>query len=149
MKGDFRVTKDNVGVVCHSSPIQAYESPLCVGRRIENMTAAQVQRCPMTVTNRTFITVPTLLQWASGNQNVMLCVKDTSAAGIARAISTLVDEKATHRAFLEIRVAELLEHVGAAKPPGWEQVLFFGLLVLLLLTASLSRIRPITTTGIL
>jgi hypothetical protein len=75
VKGDFRVTKDNIGVVCHSSPIQAYESPLCVGRHIENMTAAQVQRCPMTVTNRTFITVPTLLHWASENQNVMLCVK--------------------------------------------------------------------------
>jgi hypothetical protein len=48
--------------------------------------------------------------------------QDTSAAGIARAISTLVEEKATHRAFLEIKVAGLLEHVGAAKPPGWEQV---------------------------
>jgi hypothetical protein len=76
----------------------------------------------MTVTNRTFITVPTLLHWADGIQNVMLCVKDTSAKGVARAISTLVEEQATHRAFLEIKVNELLEHVGTAQPPGWEQV---------------------------
>jgi glycerophosphoryl diester phosphodiesterase len=126
VKGDFRVTKDNVGVVCHSSPIEAYESPLCVGRRIKNMTAAQVQRCPMAATNRTFITVPTLLDWARGKQIVMLCVKDTSAAGIARAISTLIEEKATRRAFLEIKINELIEHVSVAKPPGWDQVYYLA-----------------------
>ena len=42
VKGDFRVSKDNVGVVVHSSPFEIYESLNCVGRRVENMDAAAI-----------------------------------------------------------------------------------------------------------
>jgi hypothetical protein len=49
---------------------------------------------------------------------------------VARAISTLVEEQATHRAFLEIKVNELLEqcYVGTAQPPGWEQACYSALI---------------------
>ena len=36
---DFRVAKDNIGVVMHSSPILAYESFNCYDQYVENMTS--------------------------------------------------------------------------------------------------------------
>ncbi len=45
VKIDVRVTKDNVPVISHSSPLQYYESIDCGGKKIEEMTAAQVTQC--------------------------------------------------------------------------------------------------------
>jgi glycerophosphoryl diester phosphodiesterase len=42
VKGDFRVSSDNIGVVMHSSPIQFYESIDCWGYYVEKMTAAGI-----------------------------------------------------------------------------------------------------------
>ena len=123
VKGDFRVSQDNVGVVVHSSPFHLYESVNCVGRRVENMTAAQIQRCQMEMTTFTFQTAPSLLAWADGKVNVMFCVKE--ARDIPRAISTIIDAGAQHRAFLEIRAGTLLQ-VPALAPPGWDQVFYLA-----------------------
>jgi glycerophosphoryl diester phosphodiesterase len=135
VKGDFRVAQDDVGVVAHSSPIlcaascscaeifrnlsrRYYESPQCMGKRIENMTSTQVTECHLTVTSQTYITVllprlqkrnpvvkyvqvPHLLQWAQGKSIVMLCVKESR--DIARAITTIIENNATDRTFLELR----------------------------------------------
>jgi glycerophosphoryl diester phosphodiesterase len=42
VKGDFRVSSDNVGVVMHSSPLQFYESINCWGQYVEKMTVAGI-----------------------------------------------------------------------------------------------------------
>lgn len=120
VKGDFRVSKDNIGMVTHSSPIEIYESLDCVGKKIENMLAADIEKCKMALSNYTFISVPQLLAWSKGRVIVMLCVKRSQ--DIARAISTIIENNATDRAFLEIRVPDVVNLVPQA--PGWEQVLF-------------------------
>jgi glycerophosphoryl diester phosphodiesterase len=101
VKGDFRVAQDNIGVVAHSSPILYYESPQCMGKLIENMTSAEVTECHLTITSQTYITVPHLLEWARDKAIVMLCVKEQR--DIARAITTIIENNATDRSFLELR----------------------------------------------
>ncbi len=61
VKGDFRVSKDNIGMVTHSSPIEIYESIDCAGKKIEKMLAVEIEKCKMGLTNFTFISVPTLV----------------------------------------------------------------------------------------
>lgn len=124
IKGDFRVTRDNIGMVMHSSPIELYESVDCAGKRVENMTAEDAMKCKMFPTNQTFISVPILLDWAKEKVIVMLCVKEKT--DIARAISTLIENNATDRAFLEIRTNDLAEQVLNAKPPGWNSVYYLA-----------------------
>lgn len=103
------------------SPVEWYESFDCWGRLVEEMTAEECTRCHMEITNYTFITVPQLLEWADGRVNVMLCVKESS--DIPRAINTLIENNATHRAFLEVHVAELLQ-VEADAVAGWDEVYY-------------------------
>jgi len=121
IKGDFRVSKDNIGVVMHSSPIQFYESIDCWGDKVEEMTAEECTSCHMEVTDYTFMSVPQLLKWADQKVIVMLCVK--RAEDIARAISTLVENNATTRAFLEIKVGDLPRIANAT---GWDQVYYLA-----------------------
>ena len=121
VKGDFRVAQDDVGVVAHSSPILLYESPECVGKVIENMTSTQVTQCHLTVTGQTYITVPHLLQWALGKTIVMLCVKEPR--DIARAITTIIENNATDRTFLELRLGNLQSVVNL---PEYDQVYYLA-----------------------
>jgi hypothetical protein len=122
VKGDFRVSADNVGVIMHSSPIKPYESLECAGKLVQNMTVAKCTSCRMALTHYTFSSLPELLSWSEGKVVVMLCVK--RAEDIARAISSVVELNATNRVFLEIHVDNLMEHVLYAKPPGWQQVFY-------------------------
>lgn len=64
-----------------------------------------------------FISVPDMLAWADNKVNVMFCVKNNT--DIPRAISTLIENKASHRAFLEVGVNNYLNTV-AAEAPGWD-----------------------------
>jgi hypothetical protein len=41
------VSSDNVGVVTHSSPVLLYESPECVGMKIEDTPVAKITQCKM------------------------------------------------------------------------------------------------------
>jgi len=121
VKGDFRVSKDNIGMVMHSSPIEIYESVDCFKKYVEKQTAEQNSQCHMEVTDITFSTVPEVLAWAEGQINFMFCVKET--ADIPRAITTLLENNAAHRAFLEISVSEMLQLVDTAVPH-WEEVYY-------------------------
>jgi len=113
------VCKENIGVVMHSSPIEWYESPECWGERPEDMTLKECTSCQMALTDYTFMAVPDLLKWSAQKVIVMLCVK--RAQDIPRAISTLIELKATDRAFLEIRVND----IGLVKNvTGWDQVYY-------------------------
>lgn len=122
VKGDFRVSLDNIGMVMHSSPVEVYESLNCFGKYVEKMTAAECQKCKMAYGNTTFISVPTFLDWAAGKVNVMLCVKQ-QAIDLPRAISTLIENNAQHRAYLEIHLDTLLNLQDTA-PAGWDQVYY-------------------------
>lgn len=119
VKGDFRVSMDNVGVVMHSSPVESYESLNCFGKYVEKMTAAECEQCKMALTDFTFITVPNMLAWADGKVNVMLCVKESF--DIPRAISTLIENNATHRAFLEIKIGSFFSVMDTE---GWSKVYY-------------------------
>ena len=112
------MSKDNIGMVTHSSPIEFYESPECTGKKIEDILAADIEKCKMALTDYHFISVPDLLGWAKDKVIVMLCVKRPE--DIARAVSTLIENNATDRAFLEIRVGDVVNLVPQA--PGWEKV---------------------------
>lgn len=121
IKGDFRVSADGVGVICHSSPFEIYESLNCAGQRVETMTAAAIQHCTMALSPYTFITAASMLALANGKVNVMWCVKQP-AADLAVAIAAIIAAGAQERVFLEVRTSELLAHAPAA--PGFEQVRF-------------------------
>jgi len=120
VKGDFRVSVDNVGMVTHSSPIEVYESPRCAGKRIENLTAAEISRCPMALTNYTFQRWDTMLAWAEQRVIFMLCVKRSQ--DLPRAISTILEAGAQDRAFLEISLGDLVSLV--PRIPGWDRVYY-------------------------
>ena len=85
------------------------------------MTAAEASACHMVYTNYTFSTVPDVLSWADNTINFMFCVKET--AHIPRAITTLIENNATHRAFLEISVTEVLD-IATQNAEGWESVYY-------------------------
>ena len=119
IKGDFRVTKDNVGVVTHSSPILGYESLECAGRAIEEMTADEVTCCHLIGSmTQTFQRVTDLLGWAHGRTVVMLDVKN--APDLPRAISTGIEAGAQDDLFLEVHFADYVKYAVGA--PGWEKI---------------------------
>lgn len=140
VKGDFRVTSDNIGVVMHSSPVKFYESFNCYGKKVEEMTAEECTQCKMAYTNYTFTTgmcdllpftyilitdsedtvVPDMLAWAKDMVNVMYCVKESG--DIPRAITTIIENGAQDRAFLEISVSEMLDIATASD--GWDEVYY-------------------------
>jgi hypothetical protein len=118
---DFRVSKDNIGVVMHSSPVEFYESVNCRGKYVEQMTAEECTKCQMEITQYTFITVPQLLSWAEDKINVMFCVKRSQ--DIPRAITSLIENNAAHRAFLEVHTDDFL-NLELNQTPFWDQVYY-------------------------
>ena len=100
IKTDFLVTKDDVGVVAHSSPILFYESPECVDRKIEEMTADEVTACHIGASQtETYQRVDDVMEWARGKVLLMLTVKSDTDFG--RAISTAIEHDATEFVFIE------------------------------------------------
>jgi hypothetical protein len=119
IKGDLRVTADNVAVITHSSPIEAYESLDCAGRLIEQMTAAEVTACHMLGSKtEMFQRVDSLLRWARGRSVVMLDVK--RAIDLPRAIEVGIENDAQDTLFLEVHQSDYFQYVVGA--PGWEQL---------------------------
>ena len=108
-------------MVMHSSPIEVYESLNCHGKYVEDMTSDECAQCQMEITSYTFIKVPDLLAWADGKINVMFCVK--LSTDIPRAISSLIEYNATHRAFLEIHIEDYLQFE-MQQMPSWEEVYY-------------------------
>lgn len=121
IKGDFRVSQDNIGMVMHSSPVEIYESLNCRGKKVEEMTAAECMQCEMINPKYNFMSVPDLLTWSADKVNVMFCVKESH--DLPRAISTLIENNATHRAFLEVHVDTFLQTV-ANNVPNWDEVYY-------------------------
>ena len=106
----------------HSSPIEVYESVNCYGKYVEEMTADEcTTQCRMEATDFTFTSASQLLAWADNKINVMFCVKETR--DIARAIEVLIENNATHRAFLELRLNNLL-NVEKENIVNWEKVFY-------------------------
>jgi len=85
------------------------------------MTSEECTKCQMEITKYTFITVPQLLAWAENKINVMFCVKKST--DIPRAITTLLELNASHRAFLEVHVNDLLVQE-QQQSPSWDQVYY-------------------------
>ncbi len=106
VKIDVRVTKDNVPVIAHSSPIEVFESLDCSGKKIEDMTAAQVTNCHrFPSTSETFQRLDDVLGYLRGKMVVQLCVKES--ADYARTIAEIQALDATDFAFIEINDNEL------------------------------------------
>lgn len=115
VKGDIRLASDGVAVVMHSSPVELYESLNCAGKHVENMTSEECTKCTMVPTlDQHFITVPEFLAWSNEKVIAMLCVKEPK--NVRESIDALVQANATHRAFLEIHVNDLIEYVQDAMP---------------------------------
>lgn len=123
VKGDFRVNKENVGMVMHSSPIEVYESINCFHKKVEEMTTAECEKCKMEITSYNFTSAPELLSWSAGKVNVMFCVKEQR--DIPRAMSTLVESNASHRALLEISVSLIIQ-AAATNTPHWDEVYYIA-----------------------
>ncbi len=101
VKLDVRVTKDNVPVIAHSSPIQFYESLDCVNQKIEEMTAAQVVKCHRFPSlTETFQRLDDVLNYLRGKMVTQLCVK--RAEDYARTIVELHALAAEDFAFIEL-----------------------------------------------
>ena len=106
VKLDVRVTKDNVPVISHSSPIEAYESLDCYNQRIEDMTAAQVANCHFVQkSSEAFQRLDTMLNYARGKMMVQLTVK--LPADYARTIAEVNALAAQDFAFLEVSTSDL------------------------------------------
>jgi hypothetical protein len=101
VKIDVRVTKDDVPVVSHSSPFEIYESLDCYGKKIEDMTAAQVTACHFaSSSSETFQRLDTMLGYIKGKMVVQLCVKKSS--DYARTIAEVLALAAQDFAFIEV-----------------------------------------------
>jgi hypothetical protein len=106
VKIDVRVTKDNVPVISHSSPLQYYESIDCGGKKIEEMTAAQVTQCHrFPSTTEKFQRLDDVLDYLRGKMVVELTVK--LSTDIARTIQEVHAKNAEDFAFLEISTSDL------------------------------------------
>jgi glycerophosphoryl diester phosphodiesterase len=101
VKIDVRVTKDNVPVIAHSSPIETFESLNCSGKKIEEMTAAQVTAC-LRVPSLTehFQRLDDVLDYLRGKMVVQLCVK--LSTDYERTIEEVQAKDATDFAFIEL-----------------------------------------------
>ncbi|MBL9007548.1 MAG: hypothetical protein JNJ46_25045 [Myxococcales bacterium] len=106
VKIDVRVTKDNVPVIAHSSPIKVYESLDCANKKIEDMTAAQVTKCHRVPSStETFQRLDEVLEYLRGKMTVELTVK--KSADYARTIEEVIARRAEDFAYLEISTREL------------------------------------------
>lgn len=106
VKIDVRVTKDNVPVIAHSSPIQSYESLDCANQRIEEMTAADVTSCHrFPSTTEKFQRLDDVLGDLRGKMVVQLCVKLVGDFG--RTIDEVHALGAEDFAFLEINAGDV------------------------------------------
>lgn len=88
VKIDARMTKDGVAVVSHSSPIEAFESLDCLGKRIEQMTAAEVTACHRVPSQtETFQRLSDVLTAMRGRLVVQICVKvEAETPAVAAAV---------------------------------------------------------------
>lgn len=110
VKIDVRVTRDNVPVISHSSPIQIYESLDCANKKIEEMTAAEVTRCHRFPSGtETFQRLDDVLEYLRGKMTVELTVK--RSADYARTIAEVLARHAEDFAYLEISTAELRDQI--------------------------------------
>jgi len=110
VKIDVRVTRDNVPVISHSSPIQIYESLDCANKKIEEMTAAEVTRCHRFPSGtETFQRLDDVLEYLRGKMTVELTVK--RSADYARTIAEVLARRAEDFAYLEISTAELRDQI--------------------------------------
>lgn len=100
VKIDVRVTQDDVPVISHSSPIQSYESLDCQGKKIEEMTAAQVTACHRFPSSETFQRLDDVLDLLRGKLVAQLCVKVNTDFG--RTIQEVVSKNAQDFAFIEV-----------------------------------------------
>jgi glycerophosphoryl diester phosphodiesterase len=106
VKIDVRVTKDNVPVIAHSSPLQIYESIDCANKKIEEMTAAQVTACHrFPSSTETFQRLDDVLTYLRGKMVVQLCVKLNT--DFARTIEAVHAAGAEDYAFLEVNASDL------------------------------------------
>jgi glycerophosphoryl diester phosphodiesterase family protein len=106
IKIDVRVTKDDVLVIAHSSPIEIFESLDCANKKIEDMTAAQVTACHrFPSSTETFQRLDDVLGYVHGRMVVQLCVK--RATDYARTIAEIHTLGAEDYAFIEINAPEL------------------------------------------
>jgi glycerophosphoryl diester phosphodiesterase len=106
VKIDGRITKDNVVVVSHSSPLEVYESLDCYNKKIEEMTATEVTKCHrITTPAETYQRLDDVLSAMRGKLVVQICVKvQADTAGIAAAV---LAAGAEDFAFLEISTSDL------------------------------------------
>ena len=104
VKIDVRITKDNVAVISHSSPIQLYESLDCNGKKIEEMTAAQVTACHRLPSNEAFQLLADVLDALRGKLVIQLCVKVNTDFG--RTISAVLAKNAEDFAFIEANAGD-------------------------------------------
>ena len=106
IKTDFHVTKDNVPVVAHSSPILGFESLDCADQIIEEMTAAEVTACHLFPSEtETYQRVDDVLEWARGKLTIMLTIKKSK--DFARAIQLVREHHAEDYVFLEVKLGDL------------------------------------------
>ena len=106
VKIDVRVTKDNIPVIAHSSPLQIYESLDCSGKKIEEMTAAEVTACHRFPSQtETFQRLDDVLGYLRGKMVVQLCVKLSS--DFARTIVEIHALGAEDFAFLEVNTGDM------------------------------------------
>lgn len=120
IKTDVHVTKDNVAVVAHSSPILGYESPDCGGQKIEEMTADEVTKCHILSVpqgDSTFQRLDTVLEWARGKVIIMLTVKESK--DFPRAIQTVIEHNALDYVFLETSLGDLQNAIPLS--PDWKK----------------------------
>ncbi|MEZ4221548.1 MAG: glycerophosphodiester phosphodiesterase family protein [Polyangiaceae bacterium] len=106
VKIDVRVTKDNVPVIAHSSPIEIFESVNCYNKKIEEMNAVDVTKC-IRVPSLTekFQRLDDVLKYLKGKMIVQLTVKEST--DYARTIAEVHAQGAEEYAFLEISTNEL------------------------------------------
>lgn len=106
VKIDVRVTRDNVPVISHSSPLKLYESLDCVNKKIEDMLAAEVTACHrFPSATETFQRLDAVLDYLRGKMVAELTVK--RSADYARTIQEVLARHAEDYAFLEISTGEL------------------------------------------
>jgi len=104
VKIDVRYTMDGVGVISHSSPIQLYESVDCNGKKIEEMTAAQVTACHRVPGNETFQKLDDVLDTLRGQIAIQLCVKVNTEFG--KTIQNVLAKNAQDFAFIEANAGD-------------------------------------------
>lgn len=121
VKIDVRVTKDNVPVIAHSSPIKLYESLDCANKKIEDMTAAQVTTCHrFPSSTETFQRLDDVLEYLRGKMTAELTVK--RSADYARTIQEVLARRAEDYAYLEISTGELRDLIPTL--PGADRVYY-------------------------